>query len=141
MTEHNREMLADLMKAAMERGIDVPRLIADVITERITKQRTGTSQGPPRPDPPPYLPPRSNPRIEPVMPETPDFESIAERIAPPRSAIDPALRWTLVGMIVEHLVMVWNARGAADLAKIDLEFADDTLTLKSLNRALRSLDR
>lgn len=49
------------------------------------------------------------------MPETPGFEQMAERIAPPRSAMDPALRWTLVGMIVEHLTIVWNARGAADI--------------------------
>lgn len=75
------------------------------------------------------------------MPKPPDFETMAERIAPPPSTIEPGLRRTLVGMIVEHLTIVWNARGAADLAKIDLEFADGTLTLKSLDRALRSLDR
>jgi hypothetical protein len=75
------------------------------------------------------------------MPETPDFDQIATRwIAEWRTGKGLG-EVTLETLVAEQLRLVWNARGAADLAKIDLEFADDTLTLKSLDRALRSLDR
>jgi hypothetical protein len=81
------------------------------------------------------------------MPKTPDFETMAERIAPPPSTIEPGLRRTLVGMIVEHLTIVWNARGAADLAKVEHVLsslmgatASGPYT-KNLDRELRSLDR
>lgn len=53
------------------------------------------------------------------MPETPDFEQLAERIAPPPSTMEAALHRTLVGMIEEHLLMIWNARGAADVAQLE----------------------
>lgn len=71
------------------------------------------------------------------MPESPDFERLARRIAiyfsPAASgeALDPH----------EALRQVWNARGAADLAKIDALELTMPLSLKSLDRALRSLDR
>jgi hypothetical protein len=44
------------------------------------------------------------------MPESPDFESIAESMVPPQ----------YVGMIAEQLRLVWNARGAADASIIRL---------------------
>lgn len=58
--------------------------------------------------------------------------------------MDPALRWTLVGMIVEHLTIVWNARGAADIATLEAEIPNvwtAAAPAGPLTRALRTLDR
>jgi hypothetical protein len=75
------------------------------------------------------------------MPATPDFKAEARRIVH-RFELRTDLRLHDTLREVEgDLRRLWNARGAADIAKIDLEFADGTLTLKSLDRALRSLDR
>jgi hypothetical protein len=46
------------------------------------------------------------------MPESPNFEQVAERIVPP----------SYVGFVAEQLRLVWNARGAADRAAINGEF-------------------
>jgi hypothetical protein len=47
--------------------------------------------------------------------------------------------------VAEQLRLVWNARGAADLAKLEAVFLADNdehrPSMKNLNRALRSLDR
>ena len=34
MSQHDEDMFADVIKGAMERGIDVPKLIADVLRKR-----------------------------------------------------------------------------------------------------------
>lgn len=70
---------------------------------------------------------------------TPDFDRIA---APLAEYADDTRR----KQIAEQLRLMWNARGAADLAKIEATITytmsgpDDGL-VKHLDRALRSLDR
>jgi len=99
------------------------------------------------------------------MPETPDFPTIALRVITDLEAItgddgpDPpglpiaeikafnAQTRQMMAVIAEQLRLVWNARGAADIAKLE-----DSLTslmgatasgpyVKNLDRALRTLDR
>lgn len=71
------------------------------------------------------------------MPETPDFEKIAERIVAPQ----------YVAFVVEELTAAWNARGAADIAKIESELSTmmgataSGPFAKNLDQALRTLDR
>jgi hypothetical protein len=72
------------------------------------------------------------------MPESPDFESIARVLceeSPHR----------LQDRIAEQLRLAWNARGAADIVKIEAQlYADGTSRAgldKVLDRAIRSLDR
>ncbi len=75
-------------------------------------------------------------RKGPRMPETPDFHAIA------RAALtDPAGHYDAyrVGPVADQLRLVWNARGAADIAKLEAELPG-ALT-KRLDAALRSLDR
>jgi hypothetical protein len=79
--------------------------------------------------------------VRPLMPETPDFDQIAERLARDVGAIyEPSA-------IVEQLRLVWNARGAADIVKLDVELSTMMGSqaagpyVKNLDRALRSLDR
>jgi hypothetical protein len=79
------------------------------------------------------------------MPESPDFQEWARQV---HAAIvlmqrDPDLadmseRVARNG-IEELLKRIWNARGAADLAKLEADFPG-TVT-KMIDRALRSLDR
>jgi hypothetical protein len=75
------------------------------------------------------------------MPESPDFEKIAREID---RVVTEYARTTLdlpdpVPVIIDQLRLVWNARGAADLAKLEADFPG-TVT-KMIDRALRSLDR
>jgi hypothetical protein len=83
------------------------------------------------------------------MPETPDFEKIAREID---RVVTEYARTTLdlpdpVPVIIEQLRQVWNARGAADLAKIEIDLSTMMGTtaagpyLKNLDRALKTLDR
>jgi hypothetical protein len=77
------------------------------------------------------------------MAETPDFEALARRIehffspAVQGDAIDPA----------DALRQVWNARGAADIVKLEAELTSQMGAtasgpyVKNLDRALRTLDR
>jgi len=71
------------------------------------------------------------------MPESPDFEQIAERIVPP----------SYVGLVAEQLRQVWNARGVADITKLESELSSmmgvtaSGPYVKNLDRALRTLDR
>jgi hypothetical protein len=79
------------------------------------------------------------------MPETPDFESIAQRLlAEVLDPADPQKPKNIVA-IAEQLRLVWNARGAADIAKMEVTlYADGTSRTgfdKMLDHALRSLDR
>lgn len=70
------------------------------------------------------------------MPETPDFRQMARD-----------LTWTEdygaspIGAIEEQLRLVWNARGAADIAKLEAAFDGVQPSMKTLDHALRSLDR
>lgn len=51
-----------------------------------------------------------------VMPETPDFNQIAKQLVPPDR----------VELVVDALLLVWNARGAADIAKMEWAFEGTT---------------
>ncbi len=80
-------------------------------------------------------------RLSPLMPETPDFDQIARTILEASDG-EPG-----EGRIAEQLRLVWNARGAADIAKIETELSmlmGPTTAgpyVKNLDRALRTLDR
>jgi hypothetical protein len=87
------------------------------------------------------------------MPETPNFAQIAHHIVDvaytddgvSTAARDPQA--VLQAGIAEQLRAIWNARGAADLAKIKTELtATKGATaggpvIKNLERALRKLNR
>jgi hypothetical protein len=72
------------------------------------------------------------------MPESPDFEQIADRLVVIHAPFGASR-----AAIAEQLRLVWNARGAADIAKLDaldvLEHGDTYI--KIFDRALRRLDR
>jgi hypothetical protein len=71
------------------------------------------------------------------MPETPDFDQIASRIFSDHGQLS----------IAKALRDVWNARGAADIVKLEAELTvmmGGTMSgpyVKNLERALRRLDR
>jgi len=82
------------------------------------------------------------------MPETPDFEAIA------RAALDrwgrddaPIQRALIVEDIAAQLRLIWNARGAADVTKLEAELSAlmgvtaSGPYVKNLDRAIRALDR
>ena len=78
------------------------------------------------------------------MPEPPDFEQLAQDLAETirgeRTDRDMERR------LAEQLRQVWNARGAADIAKLEWVFDPEVPSygppsMKTLDRALRSLDR
>ena len=77
------------------------------------------------------------------MPESPDFEQIAERLVPPGGM----KLSTAKAAIAEQLRVIWNARGAADLTKLESELSilmGSTAAgpyVKNLDRALRTLDQ
>jgi hypothetical protein len=78
------------------------------------------------------------------MPETPDFEQLARHL---HHLIAPLPRSVGEQEIVEQLRLMWNARGAADMATIEHDLSTLMGTtaagpyLKNLDRALRKLDR
>ena len=85
------------------------------------------------------------------MPETPDFEQIAHHIVDVAYTDDGQtvrdVKAALRAGIAEQLRLVWNARGAADVATIETELtammgatAAGPL-IKNLDRAVRQLDR
>ena len=79
------------------------------------------------------------------MAEPPDFDQIARRLSGVWG--DSGTRETMHAAIAEQLRQAWNARGAADLVKLDAELTSmmgGTASgpyVKNLDRALRSLDR
>ena len=84
------------------------------------------------------------------MSEAPDFDQIAQRLAMslPGAIGPPFVR--LREQIAQELRLAWNARGAADIVRLEAELstADEStatigrpFSIKMLNRALRSLDR
>jgi hypothetical protein len=90
------------------------------------------------------------------VPDTPDFEQIARRVV---DAVDShvhdsvipiksdPVRETVVRQVAEQLRQVWNARGAADIARLETELSSlmgvtaAGQYVKNLDRALRTLDR
>jgi hypothetical protein len=77
------------------------------------------------------------------MVETLDFDKLAEGIAARDRAAtssDDAKDATLMLMIREALILSWNARGAADIVKVET-VAADTVLASPITRALRNLDR
>jgi hypothetical protein len=89
------------------------------------------------------------------MLETPDFDAIARAIVTTilekagQDLIQPDTRsqGRAEADVAEQFRLVWNARGAADIVKIEAELTSrtgDTASesyVKHLDRALRSLDR
>ncbi len=84
------------------------------------------------------------------MPE-PDFDQIARRLHETVGCdhgTDAETVAAQVTLVVEQLRQVWNARGAADLVKVDeaLSWMLDTLTaadpsVRQLREAIAALDR
>jgi hypothetical protein len=83
-------------------------------------------------------------RENPLMPDAPDFETIAQRLA---NAAGVSGHGSVTSEIEMALRNVWNARGAADIARLEtkLSLLMGPMTagpyLKNLDRALRTLDR
>jgi len=84
------------------------------------------------------------------MAETPDFVQIARNMITLIDDDDEEHRQlvsNVIADIAEQLRLVWNARGAADLATIEHDLSTLMGTtaagpyLKNLDRALRKLDR
>lgn len=80
------------------------------------------------------------------MPESPDFEAIARRIVEAAaSAVGTDNHEALADQIheaAEQLRLVWNARGAVDVAKLDAELAALGVGYAGmLGNALRKPDR
>jgi len=79
------------------------------------------------------------------MPETPDFDHIATsllRAIEKAGGSDRPVASTRA--IADQLRQVWNARGAADIAKVeevDAELDGGELFAAGLTHALRTLDR
>ena len=84
------------------------------------------------------------------MAETIDFDQVARRIVttllaqavqdltrPDSQSTAPA---RAEADVTEALRLAWNARGAADLVKLETYFSG-TATLQTITRALRALDR
>lgn len=83
--------------------------------------------------------------------EAPDFEQIARWVMNAEwvvdigagqvgTIIDDAWHERRVQAVAEQLRRVWNARGAADIAKVNAEWREG-LAAAAIDRALRSLDR
>lgn len=86
--------------------------------------------------------------VEPTPMPEPDFDQIARAIAGDMTAQSTrSVESDDVAAIAEQLRLVWNARGAADIATIEntLTYAysssPDAVIVKLLDRALRHLDR
>ena len=82
------------------------------------------------------------------MPETPDFKSIArETLGHSFTNGRTADALAICDAFAEQLRQVWNARGAADLVKIEAELSSlmgvtaSGPYVKNLDRAIRSVDR
>lgn len=76
------------------------------------------------------------------MNDTPDFEQIADRLVVSAAPFSPHR-----AAVVEQLRLIWNARGASDIAKVEAELSSMMGAtkagpyIKNLDRALRTLDR
>ena len=80
------------------------------------------------------------------MPAAPQFEVIAAEIVA-KVTDASATAASLAGKtaaVAEHLRLIWNARGAADIAKLEFEIPSVWTTAEpasALTLALRGLDR
>jgi hypothetical protein len=73
--------------------------------------------------------------------ETPDFDQLARQTADAVSKLSPN---ALTVFLAEQLHMIWNARGDADIAKIESGLPDVWTAqniVGELTSALRTLDR
>lgn len=80
------------------------------------------------------------------MPETPDFNEIAVRVLVDLDTLaDDTDTRQAMAVVAEQLRLIWNARGAADLSRIEKAFEAEASpappSIKTLDRALRTLDR
>lgn len=82
------------------------------------------------------------------MPDNPDFDHVARLLVHELDQICANLdAREAVRLMREQLRLVWNARGAADLVKVDAELTAMMGStaggpyVKNLDRALRTLDR
>jgi hypothetical protein len=81
------------------------------------------------------------------MPETPDCNAIALRVLvdldqfPPLNERDTAATRQALAIVAEQLRLVWNARGAADLAELEAVSAGASPSMKVIDQILRALDR
>ena len=80
------------------------------------------------------------------MPDTPDFDQIAARLLRlVTDSMDP-LWTTALAEIERGLVDIWNARGAADMVKVDTAMSSllgagkAVPYIQTIERALRELD-
>lgn len=88
-------------------------------------------------------------RQRPAVVEIPDFDQIAARIVDgvQTPGYDDANVDETHAAIVEQLRLIWNARGAADRAQLDVArskiplFPQARALAEMLDRALRSVDR
>jgi hypothetical protein len=76
------------------------------------------------------------------MPESHDFEKMAHAIV----MSVPALMGATVALhrahIAEQLRLVWNARGAVDIATLETAYSSESPpSMKTLDRAIRAQDR
>ena len=81
------------------------------------------------------------------MPDTPDFDQIAARLLGlVTDSMDPLWK-TALAEVERELVDIWNARGAADMVKVDTAMssllgAEKAVPyVQTLERALRELDQ
>ncbi len=78
------------------------------------------------------------------MPESPDLEAIARRLSGVWGNTRTAQ--PMAESIAEQLRLIWNARGAADIVKLEAELSAmmgvtaSGPYVKNLDRALRKLD-
>jgi hypothetical protein len=81
------------------------------------------------------------------MPETPDFEKIAQKWCYTQETDDVPEMDARRAEFVVVLKSIWNARGATDIAKVEIELSmvmgatKAGPYCKTLDRALRALDR
>jgi hypothetical protein len=81
------------------------------------------------------------------MAEIPDFDTIAVRVLVDLEPLTEEQTQQAMAVVAEQLRLAWNARGAADIARLDYELsrqmgpASAGPYVENLDRALRELDR
>lgn len=76
------------------------------------------------------------------MPDPLDFNEIAVRVLVDLDTLtDDTDTRQAMAIVAEQLRLAWNARGAADIAKVEAAFEGPQPSMKTLDHALRSLDR
>jgi hypothetical protein len=81
----------------------------------------------------------------PSRPVAPDFNTMALRLlvelGPLANDQNPEITQQAMRLVAEQLRVVWNARGAADLAELDAALAGASPSIKMVDHTIRSLDR